>query len=184
MSVDAGIGLARLAHRVAEGAVVLDAMHGHVARIIIGGEEIFARFVDAGMDGTRRQRLRLAVRLQGARRGIDAECAGEMLVTRGTRPAVARHDIEISLRRMRPGILDVGRKRHRAALLQRGVGNVDVEQRQLRADAGVEDGLSCHWLTPRTLGGCDRAGKERGKCAAIDHGGFPPMSFSLLWRRS
>jgi hypothetical protein len=71
---------------------------------------------------------------------------------------------------MRPGVLDVGRKRHRAALLQRGVGNVDVEQRQLRSDAGVEDGLCCHWLTPRTLGGCDRAGKERGKCAAIDHG--------------
>jgi hypothetical protein len=67
--------------------------------------------------------------------------------------------------------LDVGGKRHRAALLQRGVGNVDVEQRQLRPDAGVEDGLCCHWLTPRTLGGCDRAGKERGKCAAIDHGG-------------
>ena len=81
---------------------------------------------------------------------------------------------------MRPGILDVGGKRHRAALLQRGVGNVDVEQRQLRSDAGVEDGLGCHWLTPRTLGGCDRAGEERGKCAAIDHGGFPPMSFCLF----
>ena len=128
----------------------LDAMHRHVARIVVGGEQILAGFVDAGMDGARRQRLRLAVRLQGARRRIDAECAGEMLVAGEPRPAVARHDIEISFRRMRPGILNVGGKRHRAALLQRGVGNVDVEQRQLRSDAGVEDGLGCHW--PRLSG--------------------------------
>jgi hypothetical protein len=42
MPIDAGIGLARLAHRLAEGAVALDAMHGRVARVIVGGEEIVA----------------------------------------------------------------------------------------------------------------------------------------------
>src|SRR4029079_8142209 len=94
----------------------------------------------------------------------------KMLIARDTWAAVAGHDIEIPPRRMRPRVLDVGRKRHRAALLQRGVGNVDVEQRHVGSDAGVENSLCCHWLTPRTLGGCDRAGKERGKCAAIDHG--------------
>src|SRR4051794_12111451 len=94
-----------------------------------------------------------------------------MLVARDTWAAVARHDIEISFRRMRPGILDVGGQRHGAPRLPCGVGDADVEQRQLRPDAGIEDGLCCHWLTPRTLGGCDRAGKEHGKGAAIDHGG-------------
>jgi hypothetical protein len=38
MAVDAGIELARLAHRLADGAVAVDAMHGDIARVVVGGE--------------------------------------------------------------------------------------------------------------------------------------------------
>src|SRR5512145_3015892 len=55
--------------------------------------------------------------------------------------AVARHDIEVSCRRMRPGVLDIGRQRDRATLCQGGVGYVDVKERELRPDAGIQDGF-------------------------------------------
>jgi hypothetical protein len=86
VSVDAGIGLARLAHRLAEGAVALDAMHGDVARIVVGGEQIFADLSTLVMDRARRQRLRLAVRASRRRTRIDAEGAGKMLVARDAGP--------------------------------------------------------------------------------------------------
>src|ERR1700716_4419013 len=77
VGVYAGIWLAWLAHHVAERAVALDAMHRDVARIVVGGEQVFARGIDAGVDRTRRQRLRLAMGLQGAGLRIDAGRGGE-----------------------------------------------------------------------------------------------------------
>src|SRR5262249_59336807 len=61
MAVDAGIERARLAHRLADGAVAVDAMHGNIARVVVGGEQIFAGPVDAGVDRAGRQGLRLAL---------------------------------------------------------------------------------------------------------------------------
>jgi len=52
MPVDAGIELVRLTHRFADGAVAVDAMDGDVARVVVGGEQIFARSVDAGVNRT------------------------------------------------------------------------------------------------------------------------------------
>src|SRR5215813_9937821 len=178
MPVDAGIKLARLAHRLADGAVAVDAMHGDVARVVVGGEQIFAGSVDAGMDRARRQGLRLAMRREGARDRIDAEGIGQMRGAGDARSAAARHDVEIAFRRMRPGILDVGRQHHPAAFLERGIGDVDVEQGELRPGTGIKDGLGCHLLTPRAFRGCDRAGKERGEGAAVDHG-LPPVRLLL-----
>jgi hypothetical protein len=53
-------------------------MDGDVARVVVGGEQIFARPVDAGVNRTRRQGLRLAVRCERARNRIDAEGIGQM----------------------------------------------------------------------------------------------------------
>src|SRR5438034_2528961 len=54
MPIDAGIELVRLAYRFADGAVAVDAMDGDVARVVVGGKQIFARPVDAGVNRTRR----------------------------------------------------------------------------------------------------------------------------------
>ena len=172
---DAGVRLAGLLDRAAERAVAVDAVHGDRARMVEGGQQIFAAAVDAAMDRARRQRLRLAVRRQGAGGGIDPQRARQVLVA-GNEPgaAVARHHVEILPGGMRPDVLDVGRQGHRAALLQRGVGDVDVVEGKLRPDAGVEHGLLAHGLAPRWFGGCVRAGRagpQRRKCATVDHGG-------------
>jgi len=76
MAVDAGIEFARLAHRLADGAVAVNAMHGDIARIVVGGEQIFAGAVDASVDRAGRQGLRLAMRREGARARIDAKGIG------------------------------------------------------------------------------------------------------------
>src|SRR5262249_25913780 len=152
---------------------------GDVARVVVGGEQVFAGLVDAGVDRTRRQGLRLAMRRERARDRVDAEGIRQMRRAGNARSTAARHHVEISFRRMRPGILDVGWQRHRAAFLERGVGDVDVEQGELRSGAGVKNGLGCHLLTPRAFGGCDRAGKERGEGAAVDHG-LPPAGWFFL----
>src|SRR5262245_17928782 len=48
--VDAGVGLARLRDLIADRAVPADAVHRDIARRIVGGQEIFAARVDAGVD--------------------------------------------------------------------------------------------------------------------------------------
>ena len=54
MPVNAGIELARLAHRLANGAITVDTMDGDIARVVVGGEQIFAGLIDAGVDWARR----------------------------------------------------------------------------------------------------------------------------------
>src|SRR5882672_6545188 len=84
--------------------------------------------------------------------------------------AVARRHVEKSLRRMRPGILHVGRQSHRISLGERSSLDIEVVKRKLRPDAGIKHGLSLHRLTKGFLRGGDAACDERGECAAIDHG--------------
>src|ERR1700680_4057828 len=93
------------------------------------------------------QRCRLAVRLQGPGRGIDAEHAYAVLAalrrdTRGwrsvARTSVAPSDVKILTRRMRPSVLDIGRERHRTSFGQTAALDVHVVLRELGADGGVE----------------------------------------------
>jgi hypothetical protein len=87
---------------------------------------------------------------QGTGAGIDAERAGHMRVAEiHSRAAIARNHVEVPCRRMRPDVLDVGRQRDRATFAQRGVGDVDVKESELRPDAGVEDGLGHGGSTSR-----------------------------------
>src|SRR5438132_8885659 len=139
---DTAVWLRGLLDQVSERAIRVDAVHGDRAWKVEGGQQIPPGRIDAAMDRARRQRLRRAVRRQAARTGIDPEGAGQMRVAgnhSGT--AVARDDVEVPCRWMRPGVLDVGRQRDRTTFDQGGVGNVDVEERELRPNACVEDGL-------------------------------------------
>src|SRR5262245_27460767 len=52
MPVDPGIEFAGLAHRLADGAIAVEAVDGDVARSVVGDEEIFPGCVDAGVDRT------------------------------------------------------------------------------------------------------------------------------------
>ena len=54
------------------------------------------------------------------------------------RAAIARDDVEIPLRRMRPGILDIGRCRHRTVPDERGIVDIDAVERQFRSDGRIE----------------------------------------------
>ena len=93
----------------AERAVRLDAMDRDVARIIVRGEQIAARAVDAAMHRPRRQRRRppcgVSAPEAGSMRNAVATCLVPGMVPG---PAVARHRVEKFLRRVRPDVLDVG----------------------------------------------------------------------------
>src|SRR5262249_17753682 len=104
------------AYRFTDRAIAIDVVHRDVARVVVAGEQIFAGRVDAGVDRTRRQRLWLAMGLQRTRAGGDAEGGGAVRGAGKARAAVARHDIKVSPRWVRPGVLDVGRQDGRSAL--------------------------------------------------------------------
>ena len=130
-----------LADAFAERTVAVDAMHGEAAWIVIGGEQIFAGAVDAGVDRPRGQRQLRAMRRQRAGCRVDLKCIREMPVAgdaRRARAAIAGDDIEIAFRRMRPGILDLGRRRDRPAPGERSFAGVDAVERKLRPDGRVE----------------------------------------------
>src|SRR6266550_1063376 len=84
--------------------------------------------------------------------------------------AIARCDIEISLRGMRPSILHVGRQSHDISLGEGRSFDIEIVKRELRPDAGVKHRFSLHRLTPGSLRSGNAAGDERGECAAVDHG--------------
>ena len=109
MRVFACVERVRLVHPVADRAVLVDVVHSKGARVVVRCEQILALHVDAGMDRTRRQVLRLTVLSQRARSRIDAERMGEVLVAGDTRAAAARHNVEVVFQGMRPRVLDVGR---------------------------------------------------------------------------
>src|SRR5262249_15839943 len=77
MAVDAGIELAGLAHRLADGAVAVDAMHGDIARGVVGGGQNFAGAVDPGGD-------------RGGRRGLGGAWGGGGAEPGWMRKALAR----------------------------------------------------------------------------------------------
>src|SRR5262249_5183494 len=116
---DTTVRLRGLTDQVAERAIRVDAVYGGRAWEVEGSQQISPDRIDAAMDRARRQRLRLAVRRQGAGAGIDTEGAGQMRVAgnlSGT--TVTRDDIEVACRWMRPGVLDIGRQRDRATFAQ------------------------------------------------------------------
>jgi hypothetical protein len=76
---------------------------------------------------------------------------------RRARAAVARDDIEIALRWMRPGILDIGRRRHRVAPDEGGFIDVNAVECEFRADAGIEHVLHLGVLGERRSGRGDAA---------------------------
>src|SRR5258707_6467758 len=85
--------------------------------------------------------------------------------------AVARGHIEKSLRRMRPGILNVGGKPHHILLGKGCALDIKIVKRELWPDAGVKHRLSFHRLTKGFSRRGNAAGDERGERATIDHDG-------------
>ncbi len=157
----------------AERAVRLDAMDRDVARIVVGGQQIFARAVDAAMHRPRRQRCDVAVRRERAGRRIDAERGGDVPgAGNGARAAVARHHVEKFLRRMRPDVLDIGAGRgHRISAGQRRAIDVDVVAGKLRTDALIEHRLG-HGVLRRNV------------CISTLHGPAPENRKSIVrWSR-
>ena len=57
------------------------------------------------------------------------------------RRAVARRDVEMAARGVRPAIMDIGRRGDGAPPLQRGALDIDRVMRQLRPDAGIKRDL-------------------------------------------
>jgi len=91
--------------------------------------------------GREGQHQRRAVRRQRAGRRIDPECIRKMLAAgdaRRTRTAIAGDDIQILLGWMRPGVLDIGRRRYRVAFNERGAVDVNAVERELRSKARIE----------------------------------------------
>jgi len=152
MGVDAGVEVFGLRHACAQRAIAIDAMHGHGARCVMGHEQITAAGVDTGMDGARRQRRRTAMRPQRPGRLIDGESAGVMLVAGQARSAGTRDHIQKTPRRMRPGVLNIGRQRYRAAFRERGLRDVEIVKRQHGTDAGVINGSAHKGLRVRDYG--------------------------------
>ena len=94
MGIDAGVEVAGLRHRRADGAVGIDAVNAYRARRVVGGEQIPSAGVDASVDRARRQCRRLAMRPQRSGRRIDRKCTGIMFVAGNARSATARHHIQ------------------------------------------------------------------------------------------
>src|SRR5262249_44018694 len=144
MRKDTGIELVQWPYFLAKAAVCLDAMDGDVARRVVSNQQIIAAFIHTGMDWPRGKRDYIAVRRKRTGAGIDPQRACPMhtaAYARAAWAAVARHDIEKTLGRMRPGILHVRGKRHRAALGQRSIRDIDIEQRKLAPYALIENCL-------------------------------------------
>src|ERR1700681_2847485 len=98
-----------------------------------------------------------------------------VLVTGGTsqsHPTVARRNIEILSRNVRPRVLHAGRKRHRATPDERCAVDVHIILRQLRPDAGVEHGVARRRLRPRSAWHGSGTCEQRNELSTIDH--VPP----------
>ena len=89
MGENAGVQIAGLRQACADRAIGGEPMHGDVARIVVGGQQITAAAIDADMDRPRRQRRRFADKPQCAGCRIDRERVGEVLIAGDTRPASA-----------------------------------------------------------------------------------------------
>jgi hypothetical protein len=183
VGIFAGVEPIRLVHLCAKRAVTVDAMDREGARVVVGRQQIFAGNVNAGVDRTRRQVLRLPMRRQCACHRIDLQRVGKVLVARHSGPTPARHDVEVSLRGMRPRVLDIGRQVHGAAFLECGILDVHAIKRELAADARVECRFAFGGLSPGRLGRehwRDRtASEQRREHATVHHCGLLPFSACL-----
>jgi hypothetical protein len=137
--VDARVDGFRLTHFVTGGCIGIDAIDPDPTRIAEGDQQVLGRDVRRYMDRAGRQRYRLAVRRERAGSRIDAERRHVMRVARhsDTRRAVARCHIEMPARRMRPGVMHIGRQRDGVAPDQRGSLDVDVILCELGPETGV-----------------------------------------------
>src|SRR5258707_15204962 len=129
------------------------------------------------------------MRLQCTGDWIDAESIGTVDGAGNARSAVARHRVQVARRRMRPGVLDIGRQDRRSALFYRGGDDVDIEKAQLRADAGIKGGLCRHVLTPRAFGVATVSVKNalvagrliKALLTSIEYTRFPAAEFTCLF---
>ena len=74
VGVDPRVQRGGLLHQRTDRPVAVDAVDGDPARQVVRDQHKIAGAIQAHVDRTRRQRLRLAVRLQRTGRGIDAKC--------------------------------------------------------------------------------------------------------------
>ena len=135
VAVNAGVDRPRLLDLLARGHVGIDPVHPDRARIAERDQQVLGGDVGRHVDRPGRQRDRIAVRRQRARRRIDAERRHVMLVAGRAHPrrAVARRDIEMPARGVRPGIMDIGRQCHGAAPDQRSSFDIDTRIGSIRA---------------------------------------------------
>jgi hypothetical protein len=89
-------------------------------------------------------------------------------ITRG-RSAAGGHDIEKTLLRMPPGVLNVGGQRYRAQLEERRAVDVDAIGGQFRPDRRVENVFECHEFAESEGRSGDGAYKQCRERPAIDH---------------
>ena len=177
MGENAGIDRAGLLHLFARAEILVDAVHPHRARIIERDEDVLRRNVGAHVDGPGRQLYRLAMLRESTGLRIDRERGDVVLgpLPAITGLAVAARDIEIAPRCMRPGILHARRQRHRVALDQLRLGDINVVMRQIGADIRIQRHLLRRGLLRGSQArGRDAAGDQRQKRPPADHG-FPPM---------
>src|SRR5213593_2472856 len=85
MRVFTGIELVRLVYPAAKSPIPVDVVHGKGTWIVVCRQQIVPFYVDAGVDRTRRQVLRLTVRRECACSRIDAEGMREVLIAGDTR---------------------------------------------------------------------------------------------------
>src|SRR3989454_4052695 len=109
MRVFPGIALVWLVYPVAKSAIPVDVVYGKGTWVVVGRHEILPFHIDAGVDRTRRQVLRLTVRRERGCIRIDSVRMREVFIAGDTRPAAAGDDVEILPRWMRPRVLDIGR---------------------------------------------------------------------------
>jgi len=140
MPVNPGVDRPRLPDLVARGRVGINAVNPDRTRIAERDHQMLGGNIGRHMDRARRQRYRIPVRRQRAGGRIDAEGGHMMRVAdrAHSRRAIARGDIEIPARSMRPGVMNIRRQRHGTAPDQRGALDVDVVMRKFRPDTGVK----------------------------------------------
>ena len=141
MRVNAGVDRLALCDLGAGRGVRVDAVDLEAARVAEGDQQVVRGNVAGHMDRPGRQRDRSPVRRERAGGAIDAQSADMVLVadkTANARGAVARCDIEVIPRGVRPGVMDIGGQADRAAAGQGRVVDINIVMRQLRPDTGIE----------------------------------------------
>jgi len=141
VAVDPGVDRLGLRDLRARNHVRIDTIDLQPAWIAERDEDVLGRDVQGHVDRPGRQCDPFAMRRQRARIRFDLPrahmvlCAGKTADSGG---AVARGDIQIPARGVRPGVMDIGGRRDGAAALQRGALDIDGVMRQFRPDSGIK----------------------------------------------